>query len=111
VYSLRWVGGNEDPDIFGYAFHSASFIPKGANRQFYSNPRVDGLIDQARTEMDQNARKRDYAVIQEILAEDLPYIDLWYFDNVLVHSARVGNLRLNPSGNYDFLRTAELAAR
>jgi peptide/nickel transport system substrate-binding protein len=61
--------------------------------------------------MDQNARKRDYAVIQEILAEDLPYIDLWYFDNVLVHSARVGNLRLNPSGNYDFLRTAELAAR
>jgi peptide/nickel transport system substrate-binding protein len=111
VYSLRWVGGNEDPDIFGYAFHSASFIPKGANRQFYSNPRVDGLIDQARTEMDQNARKRDYAVIQEILAEDLPYIDLWYFDNVLVHSARVGNLRLNPSGNYDFLRTAQLAAR
>ncbi len=28
VYSLRWVGGNEDPDIFGYAFHSASIHPQ-----------------------------------------------------------------------------------
>lgn len=108
LYSLRWVGGNEDPDIFEYVFHSARIIPRGANRQYYSNPRVDQLIDKARTETDQNARKQDYALIQEILAEDLPYIDLWFFDNVLVHSRRVRNLRLNPSGNYDFLKTAEL---
>jgi peptide/nickel transport system substrate-binding protein len=111
MYSLRWVGGNEDPDIFGYAFHSSSIIPKGANRQYYSNPRVDSLIDAARIEADQNARKQDYAAIQQILAEDVPYIDLWYFDNVLVYSSRVKNLQLNPSGNYDFLRTAELATR
>jgi peptide/nickel transport system substrate-binding protein len=110
VYSLRWVGGNEDPDFFGYAFHSANIIPKGANRQYYSNPRVDALIDQARTELDQNARRRDYAAIQQILAEELPYVDLWYFDNVMVYSKRVQNLQLNPSGNYDFLRTAELSA-
>jgi peptide/nickel transport system substrate-binding protein len=108
LYSLRWVGGNEDPDIFEYAFHSARIIPRGANRQYYNNPRVDHLIDKARMEIDQNARKRDYALIQEILAEDLPYIDLWYFDNVLVYSSRVHNLRLNPSGNYDFLKTAGL---
>ena len=109
VYSLRWVGGNEDPDIFEYAFHSSRIIPKGANRQFYSNPRVDSLIDQARIETDQNARKQDYSAIQRILAEDMPYVDLWYFDNVMVYSTRVQNLQLNPSGNYDFLRTAELA--
>jgi peptide/nickel transport system substrate-binding protein len=41
LYSLRWIGGNEDPDIFEYAFHSNRFPPKGANRGFYSNPRVD----------------------------------------------------------------------
>ena len=110
VYSLRWVGGNEDPDIFEYAFDSSRIIPKGANRQYYSNPRVDELIDHARTELNQNARKQDYASIQKILASDLPYFDLWYFDNVMVHSARVGNVHLNPSGNYDFLRTAELKA-
>ena len=46
--------------------------------------------------------------LQRILAEELPYIDLWYLDNVLVHNKRVVNLKLNPAGNYDFLRTAEL---
>lgn len=108
VYSLRWVGGNEDPDIFGYVFDSANIIPKGANRQYYSNPRVDAMIAKARVESDQNMRKRDYAQIQEILAEDLPYINLWYFNNVMVYSRRVRGLQLNPSGNFDFLRTAYL---
>src|SRR5581483_2752932 len=108
VYSLRWIGGNEDPDIFEYVFHSSRIIPNGANRQYYSNPRIDALISQASMELDENARKRDYAKIQQILAEDLPYIDLWYFDNVMVYSKRVRGLELNPSGNYDFLKTAEL---
>ncbi len=108
-YSLRWIGGNEDPDIFEYVFHSAKFPPHGANRGYYANPRVDALIDQARSELDQNTRKQLYAEIQRILAEELPYINLWYQDNVLVHSKRVRNLMLNPSGNYDFLKAAELS--
>jgi len=111
MYSLRWLGTNEDPDFFEYAFHSARIIPNGGNRQYYSNPRVDGLIDMARTEFDQNARKQDYAQIQQILAEELPYINLWYFDNVMVLSKRVSNVQLNPSGNYDFLKTAEFTAK
>jgi peptide/nickel transport system substrate-binding protein len=108
LYSLRWIGGNEDPDIFEYAFHSARFTPHGANRSFYANSRVDALIDQARRAVDQNTRKQFYAEIQQILADDLPYINLWYYDNVLVASRRVRNLTLNSSGNYDFLKTAEL---
>jgi peptide/nickel transport system substrate-binding protein len=109
MYGLRWIGGNEDPDIFEYAFHSAKFPPNGANRGFYSNPRVDELIDQARREVDPSRRKPLYAEVQRILADDLPYINLWYLDNVLVHTRRVRNLKLNPAGNYDFLRAAELA--
>ncbi len=109
LYGLRWIGGNEDPDIFEYAFHSAKFPPNGANRGFYSNPQVDSLIDQARREVDPAVRKQTYAQVQSILAEELPYIDLWYLDNVLVHNKRARYLRLNPAGNYDFLRTAELA--
>ena len=109
LYGLRWIGGNEDPDIFEYAFHSAKFPPNGANRGFYSNSTVDALIDEGRREVDPKVRKPIYAELQRILAEELPYIDLWYLDNVLVHSSRVRNLQLNPAGNYDFLRTAELA--
>lgn len=108
LYGLRWVGGNQDPDIF-YVFHTSRFPPNGANRGHYSNPQVDALIDQARREVDQNSRKKTYADLQLILANELPYIDLWYLDNVVVHNKRVHNLQLNPAGNYDFLRTAELA--
>jgi len=108
MYSLRWVGGNEDPDMFNYAFHSSNIIPKGANRQYYSNPRVDALIERAQTELDQNARKQDYREIQRILANDLPYVYLWYFDNLMVYSKRVHGMELNPSGNFDFLKTAAL---
>ena len=108
LHSLRWVGGNEDPDIFEYVFHSAKFSPHGANRTYYANPRVDALIDQARTELDRNVRRQLYAEVQHIVAEDLPYINLWYLDNVLVHSKRVRGITLDPPGNYDFLKTAEL---
>ena len=109
LYGLRWIGANEDPDIFEYAFHSAKFPPNGANRGHYSNPRVDALIDRARREVDPKVRKPIYAELQRILADELPSINLWYLDNVLVHNKRVVNLKLNPAGNYDFLRTAQLA--
>jgi peptide/nickel transport system substrate-binding protein len=108
LYGLRWIGGNEDPDIFEYAFHSAKFPPNGANRGFYANAKVDALIDEARREVDQSKRKALYAEVQSILAEQLPSINLWYLDNVLVHNRRVLNLQLNPAGNYDFLKTAEI---
>jgi peptide/nickel transport system substrate-binding protein len=109
LYALRWIGGNEDPDIFEHVFHSASFPPRRANRGYYQSARVDELIDRARRAVDQEVRARMYREIQSILGEDLPYIHLWYLDNVLVHTPRVRNLRLNPSGNYDFLKHAELA--
>jgi peptide/nickel transport system substrate-binding protein len=111
LYSLRWIGGNEDPDIFDAAFHSRNFPPAGRNRSFYSNPRIDSLIDQGRRETDQGVRKGIYAQVQEILAQDVPSVNLWYFDNVLVHTRRVRNLTLNPSGNYDFLKTVEITSQ
>jgi ABC-type transport system substrate-binding protein len=111
LYSLRWTGGIEDPDIFDAVFHSRNFPPAGRNRSFYTNPRIDSLINEAHRETDQNTRKKLYAEVQEILAQDVPSINLWYFDNVLVHSSRVRNIILNPSGNYDFLKTAEMASQ
>ena len=109
LYSLRWIGGNEDPDIFEHVFYCSNFPPQGANRSYYCNPEVDRLITQGRQELAEQQRQADYARIQDIVANDLPYINLWYLDNVLVHTRRVKNLELNPAGNYDFLRTAEIA--
>jgi peptide/nickel transport system substrate-binding protein len=44
MYTLRWLGGNEDPDIFHYAYDSRMFPPHGANRGRYVNAALDALI-------------------------------------------------------------------
>jgi peptide/nickel transport system substrate-binding protein len=108
LYSLRWVGGNEDPDIFGFVFDSTKTPPKGANRGYYRNPQVDALIAQGLAETDQKKRREIYSQLQQIVANDLPYINLWYADNVVVHSKRLADVALSPSGNYNFLKTASL---
>jgi peptide/nickel transport system substrate-binding protein len=108
MYILRWIGSNEDPDIFRYAYASESFPPKGGNRGRYSNAKLDALLKAGASETDQGARRELYIHAQQILAEDLPGIPLWYPDNVVIHSARLSGLSLNAGGSYDFLRTAEL---
>ncbi|MGA8730370.1 MAG: ABC transporter substrate-binding protein, partial [Terracidiphilus sp.] len=109
MYSLRWVGGNEQPDIFSYSFSSKSFSPKGANRGHYSNPRIDGLLDDAAASGDNARRRADYAEAQRILARDLPAINLWYIDTVVVHNRRLTHVLPTPSGSYRFLENAYLA--
>ena len=78
MYILRWIGSNEDPDIFRYAYGTESFPPKGGNRGRYSNPRVDALLHAAGTETDQATRRKDYIEVQQILADELPGIPLFY---------------------------------
>ena len=104
IYFLRWVGANNDPDIFEYVFHSKKTPPDGANRGRYRNPQLDALLDRARTEADRDKRKQLYAEAQRIVAADLPYLSLWYPDNVCLHSSRITNVRLTPPGDYDFVR-------
>ncbi len=109
IYSLRWIGGNEQPDIFSYAFSTARFSPKGANRGHYSNPKLDALLDDANQSSDQARRRADYVEAQKILAADLPAINLWYRDTVIVHDKRLTRIVPTPSGSYTFLETAEIA--
>ena len=109
IYSLRWVGGNEQPDIFGYNFLTSNFSPKGANRAHYYNPTLDALLNDANENANQTARQKDYYEAQQILADDLPAFNLWYLDTIVVHNRRLSNVVPTPSGDYGFLRTAELA--
>jgi peptide/nickel transport system substrate-binding protein len=108
IYALRWIGSNEDPDIFRYSYGSASFPPRGGNRGHYANPEVDALLKDAAGTPDQNARRRDYVRIQQILADDLPGIPLWYPDNEVIHNKRLTGVAPEGAGNFDFLRSAQL---
>jgi peptide/nickel transport system substrate-binding protein len=106
LYTLRWIGANNDPAIFTYVFASNKFPPEGANRGHYHNPALDSLLAQQDAEMDRDKRKAILSQVQKIIAEDEPYINLWHYDNVCVHRARVSNITIAPAGDYDFLSSA-----
>jgi peptide/nickel transport system substrate-binding protein len=108
IYALRWVGGNEQPDIFGYAFSTARIPPKGANRGRYRNPQLDALLDDASRSTDRERRRSDYVQAQQILARDLPAFNMWYKDSIVVHNKRISGITISPSGSFGFLRTAKV---
>jgi peptide/nickel transport system substrate-binding protein len=109
MYALRWIGSNEDPDIFRYAYGSDRFPPKGGNRGHYANPEVDGLLSAAASTTDETVRRAEYITVQKILAEQLPGIPLWYPNNEVVHSTRVVGVVPQVDGSFGFLREARLA--
>jgi peptide/nickel transport system substrate-binding protein len=106
MYALRWVGGNEQPDIFT-TFSVARIPPKGPNRARYRNPQMDTLLEEASRFTDQEQRRKDYFEVQKILARDLPAFNLWYQDSVVVHNRRLSGVEMSPSGSFAFLRTAK----
>lgn len=106
IYSLRWIGGNEDPDIFRYAFASSSVPPHGANRGNYSNAELDKLLAIGATESDEAKRRTVYVDAQQIVANELPCLPLWFLDSVVVYNRRLTGVNASASGNFYFLETA-----
>jgi peptide/nickel transport system substrate-binding protein len=108
MYSARWVGGTDDPDFFNLIFHSRMVPMKGANRGHYSNMRVDELIDFARRTLDLEKRKEAYQEIQRIVAEDLPYVSLFYRENVCIYNKRIEGVKIYPDANWTYLTSVRI---
>jgi peptide/nickel transport system substrate-binding protein len=108
MYALRWIGSNEDPDIFRYALGSDRVPPKGANRGHYANPRVDAMLADAARRADEASRAEDFIAVQQILAVELPTIPLWYPNNEVIHTTRVMGIIPRVDGSFGFLRDAWL---
>jgi peptide/nickel transport system substrate-binding protein len=113
MYILKWVGSNEDPYIYRYMDWSGSFPPKGANRGHYVNERVDALLTKAAAESGtadevQSRRRAEYLEVQQILADELPTIPLWFPDNEVVHTRRLQGVVSRGDGNFDYLRESWL---
>jgi peptide/nickel transport system substrate-binding protein len=105
LFTLRWIGVNDDPSVFQFVFESDHMPPAGANRGHYRNPQLDSLLAQARMEPDADRRKALFYQVQQIIAEDEPYISLWFNDNICVHRTRITGVQLSPAGNLEFLDT------
>ncbi len=103
LFTLQWVGVS-DPDMLRRVFHSKQMPPNGFNRGYYENPEVDRLIDAAMAATTDTDRRRLYGEAQHLLAEDAPYISLWYKTNVAVSRTQIEGVKLTPSAEFTFLR-------
>src|SRR5581483_2872375 len=105
LYTLQWTAGAlADPDILRRVFHSKQVPPVGFNRGHYSNPEVDALLDQAGAATDEPTRLALYATVQRIIANDVPYVSLWYKTNVAIAQRGLTGVRLNPLGDFSFFK-------
>ncbi len=103
LYTLQWVGVS-DPDMLRRVFHSKQMPPNGFNRGYYENPEVDRLIDAAMAAESDDERRQLYGEAQRVVAEDAPYISLWYKTNVAVSRTHIEGVTLTPSADFGFLR-------
>jgi peptide/nickel transport system substrate-binding protein len=109
----QWVGGNQDP-IFYKDLFATSEIPTqtrtSRNRSRYSNKELDALLDEAVNTFDRQKSLDLYRRIQDIVSRDVPVFPMWYQSNVIIAKKNVGNIQVNASGDWGFVRNLTKAA-
>jgi peptide/nickel transport system substrate-binding protein len=107
IFYGQWVGGNQDP-LFYKDLFATSEIPTqeraARNRSRYSNKELDALLDEAVNTYDREKAFGLYSRIQEIVSRDLPVFPLWYQANMVIARKSVGNIQVNASGDWSFVR-------
>jgi len=93
-----------DPDQFDI-WHSSKTGPKELNHIGFANPEVDRLLDEGRSTFDLEKRKKAYFRIQEILAEEQPYVFLYVPEALPVVHNRFRGIVPAPAGiTYNFVK-------
>lgn len=91
-----WYNETPDPDL---AVRWAVCGSCGSNsyNTFYSNPKVDELVEQGTKEGDPAKRAEIYKEIQRITTEEVAQIPLYYAPNAVAYSKRLEGIKLTPS--------------
>ena len=97
---IGW-SGRPDPDFDIYPFVTESGIGS-FNNSGNTNPRVQELLDAARLLNDLSQRRRAYREVTQILADDLPYIWLYFPKEYKLVSNRVRGFVQVPDGMMRF---------
>ncbi len=93
-------GSSQYPDPNSYladSFHSSQWAPKGSNRGFYTNPKVDQLLEQGLAESNPSKRLQIYKELQEFLIEESPTMYLYAIELVYGFSSNVQGVVLLPT--------------
>jgi peptide/nickel transport system substrate-binding protein len=102
-FTITVMGGLPymDPDLAYYQyFHTENRPTKVSNFPRYSNPKLDKLLDDGRTESDFQKRYRTYKEVVEILNDELPQITLGYVPYVHGFGAHVKDFDLHPNNQF-----------
>jgi ABC-type transport system substrate-binding protein len=105
----QWAGGNQDPIFLRDLFATTESPDKkdgGRNRSRYSNAEFDKIVAEAvdATVKDKPKATQLYAKAQDIVATELPYFTLWYPTNMVIANKRIGNIKINASGDFSFVK-------
>ena len=94
---MAWM--TNDPDTLPFlALRSEAWPDKGGfNSGYYSNEKVDELLNEARTATDQDRRAALYKEMQEIVQEEAPWVFVANWKQNAVTGANVDNFKLQPS--------------
>lgn len=79
LYSSRWIGV-ADGSILYHSIRSGQHL----NRNSYQNAEIDQLLDSAVSTANTHQRILLMKQIQTLMAEDLPYFPLWFWDIGLI---------------------------
>lgn len=101
AFMLSWVG-NIDPDEFYYAQHHTDGT---FNFQGYSNPALDELLDAARVEVDEDARKDLYDQAATIIVDEASYIYLYNPDSIDAWNPNVNDYQTRGDNAVRFVET------
>ncbi|MDR7856718.1 glutathione ABC transporter substrate-binding protein [Tissierella sp.] len=100
MFILGWTTVTGDADYGLYALYHSTQQGGSGNRTFFSNARVDELLDIGKTEPDQDARIVAYKEAQEIIVEEAPQLFLYFSqDNVGIQNNITG-FKLHPAGHH-----------
>lgn len=94
---MAWM--TNDPDTLPFlALRSDAWPDKGGfNSGYYSNPKVDQLLEKARASTDQDVRAKLYHEMQEIVYQDAPWVFVANWKQNAVSKSNVRDFKLQPS--------------
>ncbi len=107
IAAMPWIG-IRDPHHYFMVFDSHMTPPRGLNRGNYANPEMDRLVEAGDATLDEATRKEIYAEVQKLAADDLPYVSLWWQDNVVVMNRTVTGFEPYPNGSLRSLADLKL---
>jgi peptide/nickel transport system substrate-binding protein len=95
---------SQDPDQYDI-WSSKKTGPKELNFVGFADAEVDRLLEEGRRTFDIEKRRKAYFRIQEILAEEQPYVFLYYPDSLPVVQKRIHGIEPAPAGiSYNFIK-------